>query len=109
MTTNFNQPTGGMPQPIPNATGVLVLGIVSIVLCWCGGIVGLIAGIIALVLHSKGVSTYNANPSSYTSGSLQNMNAGRICAIIGIILSFLYLIYMVFLVAQYGLNFNRYY
>ena len=40
-------------QPLPNATAVLVLGIISIVGCFCYGIVGLICGIIALILASK--------------------------------------------------------
>ncbi len=39
--------------PLPNATTVLVFGIISIVLCWCHGIFGLILAIIALVLANK--------------------------------------------------------
>ena len=43
----FSQPFG--QQQLPNATAVLVLGIISIVGCFCYGIIGLILGIIALV------------------------------------------------------------
>ena len=39
-------------KKVPNGTGVLVLGILSIVFCICT-IVGIILSIIALVLHKK--------------------------------------------------------
>ena len=44
-----NQPQ----RPLPNATAVLVLGIIAIVGCFCDGIPGLVCGIIALVLAGK--------------------------------------------------------
>lgn len=77
--------------PVPNATPVLVLGILSIVFCWCYGIIGLALGIIALVLSSKGMSAYKAAPENYTKASYNNAKAGKICAIIGVSLSALYL------------------
>ena len=45
-------------QPLPNATPVLVLGILSIVMCFCYGILGLILGIIALVLSASSKRLY---------------------------------------------------
>jgi hypothetical protein len=48
-----NQYSGNMPIALPNSTAVLVLGIVSIVMCLCYGIVGLICSIVSLVLYSK--------------------------------------------------------
>lgn len=104
-----NQMNGGsapmMQQSLPNATGVLVLGIISIVLCWCYGI-GIVLGIIALVLSSKAKTLYQENPNTYSIGSFKNMNAGRICAIIGLSLSSVYLvfiiIYFVILGAAFG-------
>ena len=36
-------------QPLPNSTAVLVLGILSIAICWCYGLFGVTMGIIALV------------------------------------------------------------
>jgi hypothetical protein len=45
--------------PLPNATAVLVLGILSIVVCF-------ITGIIALVLANKDMALYNANPGAYS-------------------------------------------
>lgn len=72
---------------LPNSSGVLVLGILSIVSCWCYGFLGLIFGIIALVLASKGNKMYNENPSFYTESSYKNLNAGKVCAIIGLCIS----------------------
>ena len=74
-------------QKLPNATAVLVLGIVSIVGCCCYGIPGLITGIIAIVLYNKDKKLYDVNPGLYS--DYGNLNAGRILAIIGIVLSVL--------------------
>jgi hypothetical protein len=89
-------------QPLPNATGVLVLGILSIVLCLCYGIIGLILGIIALVLAAKSKKLYAEAPELYTQASYKNLNAGRICAIIGVILSVIYIAYVIFLISVVG-------
>ena len=83
---------------IPNATIVLVLGIISIVTCWCYGIVGIICGIIALVLANSATKLYVSSPEKYTEGSYKNMNAGKICAWIGLILSVLWILFIVFFV-----------
>jgi hypothetical protein len=94
---NLNQPPSGSifgserQQPLPNATTVLVLGIVSIVGCFCYGIVGLVCGIIALALASKDMKLYQLAPELYTAASFSNLKAGRICAIIGTIISGIYL------------------
>jgi hypothetical protein len=91
------------PQlPLPNGTAVLVLGIVSIVGCFCYGLVGLICGIIALILAGKDLKLYNADPSLYTPGSLSNVKSGRICAIIGLSLSIIYFLIIVFIIATVG-------
>lgn len=86
-------PVNQAPQPLPNSTTVLVLGILSIVIC-C---VGLILGIIALVLSGKDRKLYAQNPGKYTLSSFNNLNAGRICAIIGVILSSLSVLYYIVL------------
>jgi M penetrans paralogue family 26 len=91
-----------MQRPLPNATAVLVMGILSIVTCFCYGILGLILGIIAIVLAGKDKKLYAASPDEYTLASFKNMNAGKICAIIGIILSALYLIMTVAVIAIIG-------
>ncbi|OFX17522.1 MAG: hypothetical protein A2033_00760 [Bacteroidetes bacterium GWA2_31_9] len=72
---------------IPNSTGVLVMGIISIASCFCYGVPGLVLGIISLSLAGKGKRLYNTNPEFYTEASFKNLKAGQICAIIGTILS----------------------
>lgn len=90
------------PVPLPNSTAVLVLGIISIVGCFCYGIVGLVCGIIALVLASKSLKDYNANPQGFTPSSFSNLKAGRVCAIIGLSLSSFYFVYFIVMLIIYG-------
>lgn len=90
-------------RPLPNATAVLVLGILSIVTCFCYGI-GLILGIIALVLAGKDRSLYKLTPEVFTEASFKNLNAGRVCAIIGVILSALYWIIVIAMIAFFGIS-----
>ena len=88
--------------PLPNATAVLVLGIISIVGCFCYGIIGLILGIIAIVLAGKAAKLYQANPEMYSESSFKNMKAGKICAIIGLCLSAVYFIIIIIYIAILG-------
>lgn len=87
-------------QTVPNSTLILVFGILSIVTCCCYGILGLIFGIVALVLANKAKETYIANPELYT--GYNNVKTGKILAIIGIVLSALYLVSIVVYFAIYG-------
>ena len=89
-------------KKIPNSVGVLVLGIVSIPTCFCYGIVGLICGIIALYLHSQGMKSYHSEPESYETSNLGMMKAGRICGIIGLSLSAIYLIIIIAVLVMSG-------
>jgi hypothetical protein len=98
----MQNPLMGGQIDLPNATAVLVLGIISIATCWCYGIIGAACGIIALVLGGKGMKLYQENPQAYTQKSFNNMKAGRVCAIIGTILSGLYLIYVIIIFAVWG-------
>lgn len=92
---NQNQSSPVSQIPLPNSTGVLVMRIISIALCWCYGVVGITLGIISLVLASKSKKLYKAEPEKYTLGSYKNLNAGYICAIIGLSLSALYLVFII--------------
>jgi len=92
----FSQPFG--QQQIPNSTAVLVLGIISIVGCFCYGIIGIILGIIALVLSGKANKMYNDNPGIYTEASFKNLKAGKVCAIIGTCLSAACLVFLIILI-----------
>jgi hypothetical protein len=91
---------------VPNANAVLVLGIISIALCWCYGIVALTCGIVALVLSNKAMQLYKANPTSYTLSSYNNLKAGRVCAIIGLCLSALMIVYVIIVFAFLGALFS---
>lgn len=88
-TTNTQQPK----QAIPNSTTILVLGICSIATCWCTGLIGLGLGITTLVMSKKARLMHEAYPDSFTENSVNNMKAGKICAIIGVCLSSLALAY----------------
>lgn len=80
-------------QQLPNSTLVLIFGIASIVTCFCYGILGLIFGIVTLILEKKAKNLYLANPELYL--GYENLKAGKICAIIGTILSSIYLLIII--------------
>lgn len=99
---------GGMQQALPNATAVLVLGILSIVTCCCFyGIISLVLGIIAIVLSKKDIGLYLSNAGMYTEGSYKNLKAGRLCAIIGVALSALIIIACIIFIAVFGFDMLR--
>ena len=87
-------------QKLPNSTGVLVLGILSILGCCCYGFIGLILGIVALVLAKKATALHYETPDEYD--GINNVKTGKILAIVGIILSALYLILIIGMIAYFG-------
>lgn len=87
-------------RTLPNATAVLVLGILSILTCCCYGIIGLTLGIIALVLANKDMKLYRESPELYS--NYQNLNIGKILAIIGVVLSAIYFMANIYLYAVVG-------
>ena len=101
---NFNPQFGQMP--LPKSGAVLTLGIISIALCWCYGVVALTCGIIALVLANKSLVLYKENPNNYTLSSYNNLKAGRVCSIIGICLSALMVLYVIVVLAFVGAAFS---
>lgn len=100
-----NQFMNNPQASLPNATAVLVLGIISIVGCFCYGLPGLICSIISLVLAGKDKKLYEQNPSAYTPGSYSNLKAGRVCALIGLILSAIYALIIIVLLVMFGFAF----
>jgi hypothetical protein len=78
----------GHQQPLPNATLILVMGILSIVLCQP-------LGIAALIMGNQSISLYNQEPGRYTESSLSTVKAGRICGIIGLCLIALWILLMI--------------
>ncbi|MFC4219653.1 CCC motif membrane protein [Flagellimonas marina] len=87
-------------QKLPNATLILIFGIVSIVTCCCYGILGLIFGIIAMVLANSALKLHAANPEMYD--GVQNVKTGRILAIIGIVLNLLFIAYIAWIYTTFG-------
>jgi len=90
----YNQ--GNYSQPPVNGQGFaiasLVCGIVSIVLCWCYGIIGLACGIVAIVMRNK----FRDLNGGYVNGMAK---AGFICACVGTSLSALALVYYILIFA----------
>jgi hypothetical protein len=74
-------------HPVPNSTEVMVLGILSIVFCWCWGFLSFILGIITIVLANQGERHYRMNPAMYSEVSYRNLKTGKTCAIIGLCLA----------------------
>lgn len=85
---------------LPNATAVLVLGIVSIIGCCCYGVVGLIAGIIGIVLANKDLQIYAQEASMYS--NYNNLKIGRVLCFIGIALSIIYILILIWMISTFG-------
>ncbi len=80
----------GIRPPLPNSTAVLVLGIISLVfsVLWCywiGSFIAIVLGIVGLALSRGGEKIYNANPNAYSTTSHNNLSAGKVCGIIGLV------------------------
>ncbi|MCX6251561.1 MAG: CCC motif membrane protein [Bacteroidetes bacterium] len=91
-------------QNLPNATAVLILGILSIVfICPYISLVSIVLGIIAIVLASKDQQLYNANKSLYSYSSYNNLKAGKVCAIIGLsVAAFTFLMLILFIIGIFA-------
>ena len=87
-------------QKLPNATLILVFGIISIVTCCCYGIIGLIFGIIGLVLANKATNLYAIDPSIYE--GYNNVKIGKTLSIIGIVLNILVVIFFIWIISIIG-------
>lgn len=98
----------GQQQALPNATAILVLGILSIVfslLFFCyliPAFIGLALGIIALALSSGSSRRYKEAPQLYSTSSYNNFKAGKICAIIGLSLSALVFVFVIIVAIFYA-------
>jgi len=98
--TNFNNFEA--KQKLPNGTAVMILGVLSIITCCCYGVLGILLGGIGLYLAKKDTATYNQNPSLYT--NFNTIKTGKMLCIIGIVLSVLYLIYMIWAISYFGMD-----
>lgn len=81
------------------AVASLVLGICSVILCWCYGVPSLICGILALVFHSNAMR--DIHTGSVSPNSLGMASAGRTTGLIGLVLSVgLWVIVLVWFIAK---------
>lgn len=89
-------------QKLPNATAVLVLGILSVLTCWCYGIIGIVLSIVALFLAKKDITLYKETPEKFNNYS--NLNTGRVLAIIGLILSVITIVSLIWIINIIGMD-----
>lgn len=85
---------------LPNSTAALVLGILSIVTCFCYGIIGLPMGIIAMILGKKAMNVFNKDPEVYD--GIGNAKAGFVTGIIGTIFNLIYLGFIAWIIYSIG-------
>jgi hypothetical protein len=106
MEDQKNQPSGSnlyhspIQMNLPNSNTILVLGILSLVFCWWHilSIAGIVLSIVTLSMTNKELSLFYTRPNDFTLSSLNNVKAGRICAIIGLIISILVFIVAVLMI-----------
>jgi hypothetical protein len=89
-------------QKLPNATAVLILGILALLGTCCYGVIGVICGIIALVLASIDTKKYKINPDLYDNYS--NLMVGKVLAIIALVLSVLFITLIVVVIGAIGME-----
>ncbi len=99
---NLITPNYSQPNNLPNATASLVLGIISILGSFCYGVPGLICGIIGLVLANKDKKLYESYPEAYSSSSYSTSKSGRVCSIIGLILSCIFILIIIVWIIFFG-------
>lgn len=83
---------------LPEASTVLVLGILSLIFTFSCGIIGLILGIIAVAMASSQRKMYINTPGEYTESSYNNVNSGRVCGIISICIATIVTVFTVLIV-----------
>lgn len=91
-----------MKEKLPNATASLVLGIFSIITCWCYGLPGIITGVIGLVLGNRAIKVHNEDPDLYE--GVGNASAGKITSIIGLVLTVFFTVYIIWMFTKLGLT-----
>ena len=87
-----------MKEKLPNSTASLVLGILSIITCWCYGLPGVIMGVVDFLQGKKAIAIHNENPDIYE--GIGNANAGKVMSIIGVILSAIMLVMMIYIITN---------
>lgn len=98
--TNFSN--FEVKEKLPNATPAIVLGVLSIITCFCYGIISIILGGIGFYLANKDIKAANQNPDRYL--NLSNVKTGKVLCIIGIVLGVLYLVLLAWMISYFGLE-----
>ncbi len=88
-------------QKLPNATMIIVLGILGYLCCCLAGI-GIIPSGIAYFMATKSQKLYNENPDGYDNYSA--INTGKIVALIAVILNVLLMIRWAYIIYTGGLD-----
>ncbi|TKG96057.1 hypothetical protein EYV94_07165 [Puteibacter caeruleilacunae] len=83
---NYNQNDQGQ-MPLPNANLILSMGVLSLVLLLCFQTVAAVIAIITFILAYKETQAYQSNPGVYTAKSFQQVNSGKLCAIVTLAIS----------------------
>ncbi len=92
-------------KQLPNSTAVLVLGIISIPTSFCYGFIGITLGIVALVLAKKDLKLHKQYPDEFD--GYDNLNIGRICAIIGLSIgSLIFLLLLMYIFFAFTMLFS---
>ena len=87
----YATPYGVMPQPHPQGTAILVLGILGLLACG-------ICGIVALIMGNKALKEIDANPAAYS--NRQNVVIGRVLGIVAVALwGILLVVYAIIFIA----------
>lgn len=80
---------------IPYAYRVFVLGLTSVFSCLLFGIVGIICAITTLWFYRISIRIYEEDPHAYRPLSYNNLQIGKSAAILGLVLSTLYTLFLV--------------
>jgi len=89
-----------MKEKLPNSTASLVLGIFSIVTCFCYGLPGIVLGVIGFILGNKAVKEHNEDTELYE--GIGNAKAGKVMSIIGIILGLVFIGFIIWIISAIG-------
>ena len=92
-----NTDVGENKEALPNGIAILVLGILSIQLSFAWGITGLICSLITLSKWKSRNQLYLEDPDRYANWSYRCAKIGNTCAIVGVILSSIITLVMLFL------------
>jgi len=90
--TNQTGAPHSFQHEIPNASVVLILGIIALIISFFNSLVGIVAGVVSLVMARNAERLYNETPRLYTLSSFSNIRSGKTCAIIGIVIAVLKII-----------------